>query len=206
MAHSHKAALAIIGIIITVVFAVAMAVLIITSSSDDASEDVAVEQASAVETIDTDEVAQNLVEMSESIEQIETLAYDDVSDLPSISVSNLFEETDGDWSLGIVATNFEFVAEDDEEEDRLGFGHAVIYVNGDKVGEVYSADIEYNLGSGIKTGDVVSATLVSNSGLVFVYDEQPISSDVIVNPMPTEQISEQERQDMQPPEGDPASL
>ncbi len=98
-------------------------------------------------------------------------------DAPSVK---LYADADpkGGWNLKIVTKNFEFTPEDVNGDDVLGTGHAHIYVDGEKLGRVYSNNYYLNaLGDG---DHEITVSLNTNSHADYVVDGVEVADTIEV--------------------------
>ena len=96
--------------------------------------------------------------------------------VPSLSLS-VFADTMSGVNLHITAPDFAMTPEVVGQADQVGGGHAHIYLNGQKVGRVYSDWV--HLGTA-KSGDVVRVTLNGNSHAGWMGPDGPLAAEVTV--------------------------
>lgn len=96
--------------------------------------------------------------------------------LPDLSLV-LFTDTKSGVNLQISLTNYTMTPEVVGEADQAGGGHAHVYLNGDKVGRVYSDWVHL---ADAKSGDVIRVTLNGNSHSGWMGPNGPLAAEVTV--------------------------
>ncbi len=95
-----------------------------------------------------------------------------VAEKPSVELI-VEEDNHSGWNLYLDTSNFQFSPEDCGEEHVEGFGHAHLYINGQKVARLYSP--WYHL-TGLRPGEYdLRVTLNSNNHGVYTLDGRAIS-------------------------------
>ena len=84
----------------------------------------------------------------------------------------------GGWNVTLVTDNFTFTPEDVNEADELGTGHAHIWVDGEKIGRVYSNN--YHLGSLGEGDHEITVTLNTNMHKDYAVDGEPVRASIEV--------------------------
>ncbi len=96
--------------------------------------------------------------------------------LPTIALVATSDTKSG-VNLQISTTNFTMTPEAVGGPDAVGSGHAHVYLNGDKIGRVYSDWVHV---PDAETGDVIRVTLNGNSHAGWAGPDGPIVAEVIV--------------------------
>jgi hypothetical protein len=88
------------------------------------------------------------------------------------------EDAKSGYNIKIITTDFTFTPESVNGDNVIGEGHAHLYVDGEKIGRIYSNYFHYN-GSfeGTKTFMV---TLNANDHSEYTVDDEPITAEVSV--------------------------
>lgn len=96
---------------------------------------------------------------------------------PTVSLS-VVEDAKSGWNISLDTTNFVFTPGNVNGEDIVGEGHAHLYVDGEKIGRLYSNNYHYSGNfDGTKTFKV---TLNSNQHGEYAVDGMVIESSVTV--------------------------
>lgn len=84
----------------------------------------------------------------------------------------------GGWNLHLMTENFKFLPSSPDRLDILGEGHAHLYVDGKKIGRIYSDWYHLTLPSGTHK---VKVTINTNSHKDYVYEGEQIMSEVTLS-------------------------
>ncbi len=137
-----------------------------------ASETIAEHDHDYIQCYDAAETASTTSHTHSSLE----LTDDDI--IPTIEIQ-AFEDPVSGYNLQITLTNFSFSPESAGLEHVAGEGHAHLYVDGVKVGRVYSEWVHVaNLSPGLHE---IKVTLNTNDHASLVYQEQTIVDQVVVS-------------------------
>ena len=97
--------------------------------------------------------------------------------VPKIMIHPMRDEHGG-WNLHLMTENFKFLPATPDREDVLGEGHAHLYVNGKKVGRLYSEWSHITLPSGTNK---VKVTINTNSHKDYFYNGEQVMSEVTLS-------------------------
>ncbi len=97
--------------------------------------------------------------------------------IPKIMIHPMRDEHGG-WNLHLMTENFTFLPASPDREDTLGEGHAHLYVDGKKVGRVYSNWYHITLPSG---SHKVKVTINTNSHKDYVVNDEVVMSEVTLD-------------------------
>jgi uncharacterized Zn-binding protein involved in type VI secretion len=99
------------------------------------------------------------------------------SDAPTVKAI-LHPDAVSGWNLQIVTTNFIFTPESVNQTNKIGEGHAHVYVNGEKLARIYAPWI--HIGK-LPTGQAtVTVSLNANDHSPLSVGDKPLSADVVI--------------------------
>ncbi len=125
-----------------------------------------------------DDDASSAAESSESLADHKHGLYEVEAEVaPTVKV--LADEDElGGWNVKIVTENFEFAPQDVNEASEAGTGHAHIWVDGEKIGRVYSN--YYHLGSLGDGEHEITVTLNTNMHMDYAVDGEVVQDSIVV--------------------------
>lgn len=102
--------------------------------------------------------------------------YTDHETVPTVEVFATEDSKQG-WNIHIETTNFTFAPKEVGKENKPGYGHAHVFVNGEKWGRVYGSDVYM---SDLKAGDELKVVLSTNDHKTYMHDGEEVMSYLIV--------------------------
>lgn len=101
------------------------------------------------------------------------------SDMPKPAIMlHPYRDSKGGWNIHLMTENFKFTPENAGNEDVMGEGHAHLFLNGKKVGRVYSNWIHVTIGKG---QNKVKVNLTTNSHKDYFVDGKAVEAEVELN-------------------------
>lgn len=97
--------------------------------------------------------------------------------IPSVKIQVSPDPIRG-WNLAVQVTNFRFAPEHASQENRLGEGHAHLYINGQKVARLYGG--WYHIEKLQPGRNEIKVTLNTNSHETLIYNGQVIESIQVI--------------------------
>lgn len=103
----------------------------------------------------------------------------DVENIPAVSL-NVSEDSKSGWNLNIQTENFEFDPKNANAEHVNGFGHAHLYINGEKITRLYG-EWYYIDQALLKDGEnEIMVTLNTNDHKDLIANDESVADVVVV--------------------------
>lgn len=100
----------------------------------------------------------------------------DAATAPTIDLT-LHTDPMGGWNIQAITSNFRFAPEHVSTAHVAGEGHAHYYVNGEKIGRMYSA---WQQLPAVESGDVVTVNLSSNDHKTLAIGPKAVTASVTI--------------------------
>jgi len=98
--------------------------------------------------------------------------------VPQVSMTVTAQGSDGPWDVALSTQNIEFVKVEDGTPDSAGTGHAHLYLNGLKLGRLYSTSA--TIGKLLPGTYSVKVALNSNSHRPYTDDGKPVAATATI--------------------------